>query len=148
MLITDTATSTRMSRTRGRNNSLECRLRSALFARGWRYRIHVRVGASRRTIDIAFGQKKVAVFFDGCFWHGCPAHGTWPKRNAAFWRRKINANRMRDRDTDRQLADLGWSVVRIWEHEPLSRSIELIETALTPTNVRSGRKKPQLETRI
>ena len=57
------------------------------------------------------------VFVDGCFWHGCPDHATWPTHNAEFWREKIETNRLRDRDTDERLADAGWEVVRIWEHE-------------------------------
>jgi DNA mismatch endonuclease (patch repair protein) len=54
---------------------------------------------------------------DGCFWHGCPKHATWPKNRAAFWRNKIEGNRTRDRLVSRQLRRLGWHVVRIWEHE-------------------------------
>src|SRR5262245_1806812 len=94
---TDHATSARMARTLGRDNHLERALRSALFSRGLRYRVHYPVPAQpRRSIDIAFTSRKLAVFIDGCFWHGCPAHGTWPKRNGAFWRTKIVANQFRD----------------------------------------------------
>jgi DNA mismatch endonuclease (patch repair protein) len=57
------------------------------------------------------------VFVDGCFWHGCPTHGTSPKANAAWWQAKIAANQARDRDTDRLLGEAGWKVVRVWEHE-------------------------------
>jgi DNA mismatch endonuclease (patch repair protein) len=64
-----------------------------------------------------FPRLKVAVFVDGCFWHGCPVHGTWPKANSDWWRAKIEANRLRDSDTDRRLSEMGWRVVRIWEHE-------------------------------
>lgn len=63
-----------------------------------------------------FSRARVAVFVDGCFWHGCPAHGTWPKANAAWWRDKIRANVRRDRDTDAALATAGWRVLRFWEH--------------------------------
>lgn len=59
----------------------------------------------------------MAIFVDGCFWHGCPKHASWPKSNADFWREKIEANRSRDADTDQRLKALGWQVVRIWEHE-------------------------------
>ena len=69
--------------------------------------------------DFYFPESKVAVFLDGCFWHGCPEHGTWPKANAAWWRAKITANQARDRDTDRHLHDCGWTVVRVWAHEPV-----------------------------
>ena len=71
----------------------------------------------RRTADIAFPALKLAIFLDGCFWHGCPIHATWPRTNAAKWREKIEANRRRDRDTDSRLKADGWSVVRVWEHE-------------------------------
>ncbi|MCX6901571.1 MAG: DUF559 domain-containing protein [Verrucomicrobia bacterium] len=60
---------------------------------------------------------KLAVFVDGCFWHSCPKHGTKPANNAAFWRKKLSANKARDRRVTRTLRRLGWRVVRIWEHE-------------------------------
>lgn len=100
------------------NNQVELRIRSALHRRGLRFRVHKRLLENqRRSVDIVFVSAKVACFIDGCFWHGCPSHGTWPKNNAEFWRQKILANRVRDRDTDRQLRKLGWLVVRVWEHE-------------------------------
>src|SRR5437870_4101213 len=106
MLTTDSLTSARMSRTRGRDNLLERRLRSALFERGLRFRVqYPAIDRTRRTIDIAFTKKRVAVFVDGCFWHGCPLHRSWPKRNSEFWRDKIDTNIVRDRDTDRRLAN-------------------------------------------
>jgi len=64
-----------------------------------------------------FPGPRVAVFVDGCFWHGCPEHASWPKANAQWWRVKIEANRRRDRDTDERLTRAGWEVVRVWEHE-------------------------------
>ncbi len=67
--------------------------------------------------DVAFPKLKLAVFVDGCFWHGCPLHATQPKTNAAFWRKKIAANRTRDRLVTRTLRRLGWRVLRLWEHE-------------------------------
>lgn len=66
--------------------------------------------------DFVFARERLAVFVDGCFWHGCPRHGTWPKTNAAFWRKKILSNRARDRRVDRTLRARGWRVVRIWQH--------------------------------
>jgi DNA mismatch endonuclease (patch repair protein) len=59
----------------------------------------------------------VAVFVDGCFWHGCPRHGTQPRTNTAFWRKKIEGNQTRDRRVNRALRARGWSVLRLWEHE-------------------------------
>ena len=67
--------------------------------------------------DFAFPKHRLAVFVDGCFWHGCPLHATWPKENAEFWRAKILANQARDRDTDERLRAQGWKVVRVWAHE-------------------------------
>jgi DNA mismatch endonuclease (patch repair protein) len=75
------------------------------------------VPAVRRRADLVFARAKVAVFVDGCFWHGCPTHMTWPVANAAWWREKIERNAARDRETDQLLTDAGWGVVRVWEHE-------------------------------
>lgn len=107
-----------MSAQQSRNTRIELRLRSLLHARGLRYRVHLRpLTGYRRTADVVFTRAKVAVYVDGCFWHGCPVHGTWPKRNSDFWRQKIEANVRRDRDTDDALAEAGWVSVRVWEHE-------------------------------
>ncbi len=93
-------------------------LRRELHRRGLRYRVTVKVpDRPRRTIDIAFTRRKVAVFVDGCFWHGCPEHGTDPASNAAWWQTKLEANKLRDADTTHHLESLGWRVVRVWEHE-------------------------------
>jgi DNA mismatch endonuclease (patch repair protein) len=67
--------------------------------------------------DFVFPSLKLAVFVDGCFWHGCPRHATKPKNNAAFWRKKLAANQARDRLVTRVLRSRGWRVLRIWEHE-------------------------------
>ncbi|WP_210241627.1 very short patch repair endonuclease [Mesorhizobium sp. B1-1-9] len=109
-----------MAATPGRDNPRERALRSALHRSGLRFRLHrPLLTNSRRTVDIVFPRARTAVFLDGCFWHGCPTHGTWPKNNAAWWREKIEANIARDRDTDRRLEEQGWTVLRIWEHEPV-----------------------------
>jgi DNA mismatch endonuclease (patch repair protein) len=73
-----------------------------------------------------FAHARVAVFIDGCFWHGCPRHGTWPKANAEWWRHKILANVARDRDTDSCLASAGWRVLRFWEHDDAEWAAEKI----------------------
>ncbi|MFE2010193.1 very short patch repair endonuclease [Streptomyces sp. NPDC059491] len=117
-LETNPVTSSRMSKQRSRDTGVEKALRSALHAAGLRYRVHRRpVKGLRREADIVFGPAKVAVFVDGCFWHGCPVHATWPKRNSAFWREKIEKNRARDANTDTRLTEAGWVSVRVWEHE-------------------------------
>lgn len=108
----------RMSRQPSRNTQVEVELRRALHGSGLRYRIHRRpVKGVRREADIVFGPARVAVFVDGCFWHGCPDHATWPRNNAEFWRLKIEGNRARDLDTDARLTAAGWVAVRVWEHE-------------------------------
>lgn len=117
----------RMAATRGKNNPRERAIRSALHHKGLRFRLHRRLLPNKnRTADIVFPRHKVAVFIDGCFWHGCPIHGTWPKKNAMWWRDKINQNLARDRDTDASLRQLGWRVVRIWEHEPIEVAVARI----------------------
>ncbi|WP_298800793.1 very short patch repair endonuclease [Pseudonocardia sp. 73-21] len=111
-------TRARMSRQRARDTGAELSLRRELHRLGLRYRVHRRpVPGVRREADVVFGPSRVAVFVDGCFWHGCPEHATWPRSNAEFWRAKIEGNRRRDTDTDRRLAEVDWAVLRIWEHE-------------------------------
>lgn len=123
--------SRRMKRVRQRNTSAELAIRRELHARGLRYRIQVLVLTKpRRVADIAFGGLRVAVFVDGCFWHGCPWHATWPKRNAEFWRAKILANQQRDRDTDKRLRAEGWRVIRAWAHEPATRVAAKVATVV------------------
>lgn len=107
-----------MARQATRGTGVEAALRRELYRRGLRYRLHRRpLSGLRREADIVFVRPRVAVFVDGCFWHACPEHATWPKANAGFWRTKIEGNRARDRDTDARLREAGWAVVRVWEHE-------------------------------
>jgi DNA mismatch endonuclease (patch repair protein) len=130
-------TSRRMRVTIGADNAKERALRSALHRRGFRFRVHRKVlPESRRTADIVFVRIRVAVFLDGCFWHGCPIHGTQPKNNALWWKEKIAANKARDMDTAKRLSRLGWKVVRIWEHDSIERGVASIERAC-----RNARKK-------
>lgn len=115
--------SLRMAKVRQKGTSAELSLRKALHARGLRYRLHVPLLTKpRRVADIVFSSARVAVFVDGCFWHGCPQHASWPKSNAEFWREKIETNRTRDADTDQRLRAMGWKVVRIWAHEDAGRA--------------------------
>lgn len=93
-------------------------MRRLLHAQGLRYRVdRSPLQGIRRRADLVFTRARVVVYVDGCFWHGCPVHGTWPKANAAWWREKIQTNRQRDADTDEELRRHGWTVVRLWEHE-------------------------------
>ncbi|MBE8519984.1 very short patch repair endonuclease [Amycolatopsis sp. H6(2020)] len=131
-LETTPQTRDRMSRQKSRNTQVELALRKALHAAGLRYRIHRRpVSGVRREADIIFVGAKVAVFVDGCFWHGCPDHATWPKNNAEFWRAKIEGNRRRDGDTDARLAEAGWLAVRVWEHETTDAAACRVHHAVT-----------------
>lgn len=110
--------SARMSRQGSRDTACEIAVRKLLHAEGLRYRLNVPVpGMPRRTIDIVFGPAKVAVFLDGCFWHGCPQHATQPKANAEWWRAKLDKNMSRDRETTEHLEAQGWAVLRFWEHK-------------------------------
>ena len=112
------AVAARMSRQASRDTAPEVAVRRLLHRSGLRYRVNVRVpDMPRRTVDIVFGRQKLAVFMDGCFWHGCPEHATSPKSNAEWWRTKLDRNMVRDRETTQHMVDLGWRVMRFWEHE-------------------------------
>lgn len=114
------AVSARMRRQARGDTGPELLLRRLLHAAGLRYRVAYKVpGMPRRTIDIAFTRARVAVFVDGCFWHSCPDHATFPAANAAWWSAKLAGNKRRDLSTTEHLVGLGWEVVRIWEHEDM-----------------------------
>nr|WP_256804494.1 MULTISPECIES: very short patch repair endonuclease [Frankia] len=120
-----------MSRTRGRDTRCELDLRSELHRRGLRYRVHYPVpGHPRRRIDISFCRLKIAVFVDGCFWHSCPMHASWPASNAEWWAEKIKSNVARDRQTDVFLTEAGWTVIRAWEHENFLAVADRIEEVI------------------
>lgn len=107
----------RMLATRRRDTPLEVEIRSLLHRAGYRFRVDYKLPGVRSRGDIVFPRQRVAVFIDGCFWHGCPEHGTWPKANAAWWRAKLEGNIERDKRVNEALTDEGWKVIRIWEHE-------------------------------
>jgi DNA mismatch endonuclease (patch repair protein) len=118
----------------GRDTAPELALRRELLMRGRRgYRIDrdLHLPGVRRRADIAWVGRRVAVFVDGCFWHGCPTHGTTPATNASYWTPKLARNVARDRETDRIAASQGWTVIRVWEHEPPEAAADRIEAALT-----------------
>jgi DNA mismatch endonuclease (patch repair protein) len=107
-----------MQGNRKRDTRPELALRSELHRRGLRYRVDVRpITSLRCRADLVFRRQKVAVFVDGCFWHGCPEHGTSPKTNASYWSAKIARNMERDQLNDAELSAAGWTVVRVWEHD-------------------------------
>lgn len=112
------AASKRMAATGQRDTQPEMELRRQLYRMGLRYRVdHPVLNKPKRRADLVFVKARVAVFVDGCFWHGCRKHGSWPKSNAQFWREKIETNRLRDLDTNKRMESQGWIVIRIWEHE-------------------------------
>ncbi|MFC4125200.1 very short patch repair endonuclease [Nocardia rhizosphaerae] len=120
-----------MRANRRRDTGPEMALRRALYRRGLRYRVDARpVAKLRRTADIVFTTDRVAVFVDGCFWHGCPSHHRPAIKNSKFWNTKIAANQDRDRDTSTRLAEAGWLVIRVWEHEDPDEAAERIQAAL------------------
>jgi DNA mismatch endonuclease (patch repair protein) len=117
----------------GRDTKPELALRRAVHALGLRYYVNRRpLKAVRRTADLLFPRVRVAVFLDGCFWHGCPIHHTVAKTNADFWAQKVAANRHRDAQTNALLTEAGWTVVRIWEHElPEEAALRIKKTVST-----------------
>lgn len=103
---------------RSRDTAPELLVRQAVHAMGLRYRVAYRPEpALRRTADLVFTRARVAVFIDGCYWHGCPEHYIEPKRNVDYWRPKIARNRARDEETTAALTERGWRVLRFWSHE-------------------------------
>lgn len=111
----------------------EVRLRSELHSRRARFRKNapIEAGDIRVRVDILFTKRRLAVFLDGCFWHGCPQHGNWPRANAEYWTAKIKRNLARDVRVSDALRQAGWTVVRIWEHEPPSEAADRVISVLT-----------------
>jgi DNA mismatch endonuclease (patch repair protein) len=119
-----------MRRVRGKNSAAERSLRSALHAEGLRFRLHRRIEGI--AADIVFPGPGVAVFVDGCFWHGCPEHATFPRTNQDYWLPKLAENRERDARQTARLRAAGWTVFRVWEHEclaPVARVVDRIVEA-------------------
>nr|WP_255567587.1 DNA mismatch endonuclease Vsr [Corynebacterium sp. TAE3-ERU16] len=108
-----------------RGSGPELRLRRELFRRGLRFRVNV--GGLPGSPDIVFTAARIAVFVDGCFWHGCPIHATSPKNNRRWWEEKIAANRERDRRKDLELERLGWTSLHYWEHDDTEEIADEIE---------------------
>lgn len=132
-----------MQGNRSRDTVPELAVRKAAHALGLRYRVDARpISSLNRRADLVFTRARVAVFVDGCFWHGCPEHHTVSKTNEDYWSEKVVNNRRRDRETDRLLSASGWLVVRIWEHESPDAAAERLVTT-----VRS-RRAPQRDEAI
>lgn len=123
--------SAQMSRHPRRDTGPELELRRLLYAAGLRYRVQYPVpGFRRRTIDVAFTRSRVAVFIDGCFWHGCAEHRGVPASNHEWWRQKLTKNAARDAETDDHLRRHGWRVIRLWEHEVANDAFDRVLEAL------------------
>ncbi len=134
----------RMQATKQRDTAAEVALRSALHRLGLRFRVDVSpIPGLRRRADMVFPSARVAVYVDGCFWHGCPIHGTWPRANAEYWLQKIEANRWRDADTDRVLVEAGWLPIRVWEHEDPEAAAVTVANAVRSRQLRSIPSTPQ-----
>ncbi|MEV4560908.1 very short patch repair endonuclease [Kitasatospora sp. NPDC049285] len=127
-----------MQANKGKNTKPELRLRSLLHREGLRYRVSIRpVPTLRRTADIVFTKAKVAVFVDGCYWHGCAEHRTVPKTNRDFWAPKIEGNKARDAETVRLLEQAGWTVLRFWEHVPAEDAARQVIEAVTTARLKA-----------
>jgi DNA mismatch endonuclease (patch repair protein) len=128
-----------MQGNRSRDTKPELAVRRILHARGLRYFVNRRpIRDLRRTADLVFPRVKIAVFIDGCFWHGCPDHHTFPKANAAYWSAKVEGNKHRDLDTTMRLTSAGWSVLRFWSHEDPLYVAEKIQQAVQETHGARG----------
>jgi DNA mismatch endonuclease (patch repair protein) len=116
-----------MARNTRRDTRPELLLRKACWSAGLRYRLGSKIFGSP---DFIFPAHRVAVFVDGCFWHGCPQHYKAPVTHADYWRNKLHANRQRDGVVTRRLEAEGWTVVRIWEHTVRSNPLDAVEQVL------------------
>lgn len=133
-----------MEANRSRDTRPEILLRSALHRRGLRFRKNALVKTADLSVrvDVLFPRQHVAVFVDGCFWHGCPLHLAWPKANAAWWQAKIEGNQARDRRVDAGLTGTGWSVVRVWEHEAPEHAADTIHRIVNSSAGADGPAHP------
>lgn len=113
-----------------RDTQPELRIRRLLHAGGLRFRVDFAPLVPRRRADIVFTKRRLVVFVDGCFWHGCPEHFVLPETNREFWREKIAANVRRDAETTGTLMAAGWAVVRVWEHIEPEESVRMIRAVL------------------
>jgi DNA mismatch endonuclease (patch repair protein) len=121
-----------MKGNRRRDTKAELRLRSAIHRRGLRFRKDFPIWLDQLTVrpDLVFPRRQVAVFVDGCFWHGCPQHGNVPTANRQYWAQKLQRNRNRDGRVDQALMAAGWKIVRVWEHEEIHTALERVMRVL------------------
>jgi DNA mismatch endonuclease, patch repair protein len=121
-----------MRRNPRRDTKPEITVRSALHARGLRFRKDLPLRLPTRVVrpDVVFTKARLALFIDGCFWHGCPLHGNQPRANSDYWGPKLDRNIARDHLVNQALIDEGWLVIRAWEHEPAEDVAERVARAL------------------
>lgn len=126
-----------MRANRGRDTKPELAVRRLVHEMGLRYRVDYPPLPSNRRMraDLVFTRARVAVFIDGCFWHGCPEHHTVARTNAEFWATKVSGNRARDERTNAALNEAGWTVLRFWEHEAPSIAARAIRAAVESTRL-------------
>lgn len=130
-----------MQSNRSRDTRPEIQLRSRLHRAGLRFRKHRRPVTNVRCVaDVVFPALQLAVFLDGCWWHLCPLHGSLPKTNRDWWERKLRRNAERDEQSDERLTEAGWTVLRVWEHEPIDDAVQRI--LATVQILRSGKAPP------
>jgi DNA mismatch endonuclease (patch repair protein) len=117
-----------MRSNRSRDTGPELAVRQLLHRAGLRYRVDFPPIGGRRRADVVFTRQRIAIFIDGCFWHGCPQHASTPKTNSDYWVPKLARNIQRDRETDSTLRASGWTVLRFWEHQlPAEVALKIIE---------------------
>lgn len=129
----DEPTRQRMRGYRRTDTKPELQLRSALHRAGYRFRVNYPLRPdTNRPIrpDIVFTKARLAIFVDGCFWHGCPVHGSIPLNNRSAWESKLKANQQRDLKAVQRLTDAGWCAIRLWEHVPVADALATVVTAL------------------
>lgn len=137
-----------MKANRSRDTAPELALRSLLHRSGLRYRVNYRPLKDRRnTVDIVFTKAKVAVFVDGCFWHGCPQHHQPSKTNTDYWGPKIERNRARDADFRAELAAQGWAVLSAWEHENSAEVAARVSRLVSERRPSAGNRSHEIEQR-
>lgn len=136
--------SEQMARIRAKNTRPEILLRKALWAAGIRYRLHAQTPFGRP--DIVLRPLRVAIFVDGCFWHGCPSHYARPRTRTSFWAQKLMANFERDQRQTFQLEAAGWRVFRVWEHD-VRHSLSFVVTEIVEF-ISKGRRRTEFDWRV
>jgi DNA mismatch endonuclease, patch repair protein len=130
-----------MQAIRSRDTKPERLIRQLVHAQGLRYRVAARpLPNLGRTADLVFRPAKVAVFIDGCYWHGCPNHYVPPKTNSGYWSNKVAGNMARDRNTDELLTKAGWLVLRFWEHESSTACADQIAATVIARRAELGKR--------